>query len=181
MKTLRHVVPSLNSRWKCSPAEEAIKILFVRISLWSQAESVILRNNHSYMIHRAFLHGHNHLVFNTYYWFIISRVVILQQVWPCSAPENHGSAVYSSDVLTTHPYLPIAHPGPSFPPVCGQIDFNCFIITNLICAERSPCAVRNLLFILSVVQEVCYTGLRYKNRLIQSGCLFTGPLLWSSK
>lgn len=178
---LRRVVLSLNSRWKCSAAEKAIKILFVRISLWSQAESVILRNNHHYMIHCAFLHGHNHLVFRPSHWFIISRTVILQYGWPCYAPENHSSAVCSSDVLTTTHYLPIAHPGPSFPPVCGQIDFNCFIITNLICAERSPCAVQNLLFILSVVQEVCYTGQRYKNRLIQSGCLFTGPLLWSSK
>lgn len=76
-EVLRHVALSLNSRGKCSPAEEAIKILFVRISLWSQAESVIVRNNHSYMICCAFLHGHNHLVFNMYHWFIISCTAIL--------------------------------------------------------------------------------------------------------
>lgn len=78
-------------------------------------------------------------------------------------------------------YLSIAHTGPSFPPVCWQIHFNCFIITNLICAEWSQCTIWNLLFILSVVLEVCYIEQRYKNRLIQSGCLFTGLLPWSSK
>lgn len=74
-------------------------------------------------------------------------------------PDNHRS-------------LPTAHPGPSFPPVWGQTRFNCFMITNLICAERSPCAVQNLLFVLSVVQEVCYTGQRDRNSLISQVVYF---------
>lgn len=69
-------------------------------------------------------------------------------------------------------YLPTAHPGPSFPPVWGQTHFNCFMKTNLICAERSPCAVQHLLFIWSVVQEVCYTGQRDRNSPIRPGVYF---------
>lgn len=159
MQMLRHVL-TLTSRWKCSPAEEAIKILFVRISLWRQAESVILRNNHSYMIHCAFLPG-------TAIWSAIQTPDLLYPVQLSRSKFDPALLLRITALLFTllvswQPtlYLSVSQPGSSFSPVCGQIDFNCFIITNLICAERCPCAVWNLLFTLSVVQEVCYTGQR---------------------